>query len=294
MLSMRYLIVSLAAVFLALGIGIFIGFMFDGQEIFLSQQETLLQQLEYKFGEIRAENEELKSQIELQKKQVMRYEDFNEKVFPSLVDSKLENINIAILETNEDYIYNGITTAIEEAKGNITSITYIKEGFLLKDPSKLDEVYSYFSDEKEINVEKNNFVSFLSGELSRAILENDQEIINYLKEKELIEIKGHYNTKIDYFVIAGGAGSKENQNVNIIDIPFIKNTKQYNIPIAGVELSNTKYSYTESYKKEKISTVDNVESMIGQYSLVEVIHGKEGNFGIKPSATGLIPQQKER
>ena len=53
MISMRYLIVSLAAVFLALGIGIFIGFMFDGQEIFLNQQEALIDELEYKFGEIK-------------------------------------------------------------------------------------------------------------------------------------------------------------------------------------------------------------------------------------------------
>ena len=56
MVSMKYLIVTIASIFLALGIGIFIGFMFDGQDIFLNHQESLINDLEYKFDELKEEN----------------------------------------------------------------------------------------------------------------------------------------------------------------------------------------------------------------------------------------------
>ena len=75
-----------------------------------------------------------------------------------------------------------------------------------------------------------------------------------------------------------------------IDIPIIKKVKQNNIPIIGVEQSIVKYSYIDTYKRQKISTIDNVDTMIGHYSLIEVLQGNYGNFGIKPSANRLIPQ----
>src|SRR5690554_6754402 len=121
MISMRYLIVSLAAVFLALGIGIFIGFMFDGQEIFLNQQEALIDELEYRFGEIKVENEGLQETINIKDKQINYYEDFLSNVFPELIHSKLTGMNIAVIETNEDYSYNQIISTIENAGGELSS-----------------------------------------------------------------------------------------------------------------------------------------------------------------------------
>lgn len=289
MLNIRYLIVSLAAVFLALGIGIFIGFMFDGQEIFINQQETLVRQLESKFGEIREEKEVLEEEIELQRKQLKNYEEYSENTLPLLINTKLQDTNIAIIETNDDYIYNGIISPIEKAQGNITSITYVKKDFLLEDSKMLEEVYDYFVNKKGISIDKNNFIQYLSDELARAILDQDEEILQYLKEKEIIETKGDYSSTIDYFIIAGGSASEKTKTIEKIDIPFIKKAKQYNIPIVGIEQSNVRYSYMDAYRKEKISTIDNVDTIIGQYSLIQVMQGQEGNFGFKTSADRLIP-----
>lgn len=291
MLSMRYLIVSLASVFLALGIGIFIGFMFDGQEIFLNQQETLISELEYKFGEIREDNEELHNTIELKNKQIKHYENFTNNVFPKLIEAKLKDMKVAIIETNDDYIYNDINSTILKAGGSVSSTTYIKKEFILEEQEKIDEVYNYFITEKQMNISKDNLLNFISEYVVISIIENDIDTLQFLREKEMIELKGNYMENVDCFIIAGGSTIEElGEMVETIDIPIIKSIKQYNIPIVGVEQSNVNYSYIDVYKRQKISTIDNVDTMMGQYSIVEVLQGNYGNYGIKPSADRLIPQ----
>jgi len=61
----------------------------------------------------------------------------------------------------------------------------------------------------------------------------------------------------------------------------------------GIELSTAANSYMGLYKKQKISTVDNVDSIIGQTSLIQILTGREGNFGIKETADSLMPSQNE-
>lgn len=291
MVSMKYLIVTIASIFLALGIGIFIGFMFDGQDIFLNHQESLINDLEYKFDELKEENNELLSTIEIKNKNIKHYEDFTNIIFPKLIEGKLKGLKIAMIETNDDYIYNDINSIVLKSGGLLNSTTYIKKEFLLEKGEKIEEVYDYFTEKKQLSINKEDFIMKLSEYLAIAIIEKDIETLHFLKEKELIELKGNYMESADFFIIAGGSAIEEpDRMIQNIDIPIIKKVKQYNIPIIGVEQSIVKYSYIDTYKRQKISTIDNVDTMIGHYSLIEVLQGNYGNFGIKPSANRLIPQ----
>ncbi len=291
MLNMKYLIVSIASVFLALGIGIFIGIMFDGQYIFLNQQESIINDLENRFDEIKEANSELLDTIEIKNKHINHYEDFTNIIFPKLIEGKLNNMKIAIIETNDDYIYNDINSIILKSGGFLNSTTYIKKEFLLEDDDKFQDIYNYFIENKQVNISKEDFLYTLSENLAIAIIEKDLDTLQFLKEKDVIELRGNYMDSADCFIIAGGSGLEEpDKMIQNIDIPIIKKIKQYNMPIVGVEQSDVKYSYIEKYKKQKISTIDNVNTMIGQYSLIEVLVGNYGNYGIKPSANRLIPQ----
>lgn len=293
MINMRYLIVSLASVFLALGIGMFIGLNFDGQEIFLDQQETLVNDMEYKFEEIRTANEELQQNITLKNQEIDNYGEFANIIFPKLINSKLQNMNIAIIETNDDYSYTEIPLTIQKADGEVSSTIYIKKEFLLEESEKTDEIYKYFTQEKGEIIDKDNFSTFLSEKVAQSILEQDLQTLEYLQDQEVIELEGEYGENIDCFIIAGGSDSEDEISiVDTIDVPFIKMIKQHNIPIIGVEKSDVKNSYIETYKKQKISTIDNIDSIIGQYSLVEVILGNSGNYGVKSSADFITPQPK--
>ena len=74
-----------------------------------------------------------------------------------------------------------------------------------------------------------------------------------------------------------------------MDKVIVEIAESYNIPVLGVEKLHVDFSYIPRYQTLGISTVDNVDTIIGQTSLVLVINGKEGHYGVKKSANSLMP-----
>src|SRR5688572_10031035 len=102
---MRYYIISIASIFLSLAVGIFIGFNMNGNDIYVTQQQELINSLERRFDNFKAENDALENKIEnlahLNEKQNILIENIVEDV----VYKKLQGMNIAIIETTDNYFY---------------------------------------------------------------------------------------------------------------------------------------------------------------------------------------------
>ena len=111
MISMRYLIVISCCISCFRDRYLYRIYVRWTGDIFKSQ-EALIDELEYKFGEIRIENEGLHETINIKDRQISYYESFVSNVFPKLIQSKLIGMNIAIIETNEDYNYNQLISTI--------------------------------------------------------------------------------------------------------------------------------------------------------------------------------------
>lgn len=57
----------------------------------------------------------------------------------------------------------------------------------------------------------------------------------------------------------------------------------------GVEDSDTPVSYMRYYQGERLTTVDNIDTVYGQVSLVMAMYGYPGQYGIKESAEAFLP-----
>lgn len=285
-INMRYYLVTIAAIFLALGIGIFIGFTLDGQEIFVEQQQSLISDLELKFGELKGENVALNNLIDEKEDELLLYRDFINQIFPRLVEDKLKGLNVAIVESSDQSINTGLITSLKKAGANVSSITFIKKDLIEGNDEKMQLIKEEFSE----LVDADNIQQHISGRLINCILTGkDGEFVKLLNKFKFIEVSGTYNQSVDYFIIAGGSTLENAGDVENIDGPMIEAIKSSNIPVIGVEKSNCEESYIDFYKKMKISTVDNIDSMIGQYSLVMILQGIEGHFGVKDNADALTP-----
>ena len=93
-------------------------------------------------------------------------------------------------------------------------------------------------------------------------------------------MRGGFTGPPDFVILAGGSKNKD-EKVFKVDIPLIKKLREKSIPLIGVEASQIEHSYMEYYQKQGISTVDNVDTIIGQISLALIMTGQEGNYGIK-------------
>ena len=63
MTNIKYFVLTMVSVFLALAIGIYIGFMFDAQDILMSQKEDIVTQLEERFDYLEEENQTVREEI---------------------------------------------------------------------------------------------------------------------------------------------------------------------------------------------------------------------------------------
>lgn len=271
-INIRYLVITLIAVFIALGIGILIGFQLDSNDIILQQQQELIASLETTFDDLTQTNQTLQTQVEDLQNSLKQDRIFMENIIADYLKYKLNDVNIVIIETSENPLYPHLKHTLQMAGANINASVVIT-----------DKVLVIGEDQEEATPE-----TPIAKLIVDSIAYGETEGLNQLQQQGFIEVNGNFDITPDFVILAGGNNIKTNK-VEIVDVPLIRELKKTNITVVGVEGSNVEHSYMDYYKKERISTVDNVDTIIGQTSLVLVMTGKEGNYGIKKTANALLP-----
>jgi len=284
LINIKYLVITVISIFLALGIGILIGIQIDSQDIILEQQEITVQRMENKFDELNRLNLDLQNEISQLTATNNINENYIKNLFPDYIKNKLSDLHIIILETTDEYTYTSMRQALKTAGAQVTSVTIISEKLLYMSDEEINQLMEYFG-----LTESENIIPVILKRIAVTIAgQYDPDDIAFLIEKGIIYVNGDLQQPADYIVLTGGSSEKNNKH-EIVDIPLIKELKKLSLPLIGVETTAVENSYIDIYKKEKLSTVDNVDTIIGQTSLVLVINGKEGHYGVKKSANSLMP-----
>ncbi|GAV22349.1 copper transporter [Carboxydothermus pertinax] len=287
-IDFKYHIASLIAVFLALGLGIFIGTSlgYDSNigEAILNQQKQLTQGIEKRLDELKKKNDELEAlneELEVTNKVLKQYQ---EETLPVLIKGKLTGKKVAIIVTGYYGLNEEIKGVLKTAGAEITSITEIIPEELTN-PSDIEYIKSQMKwqtkDEKE-------FYTKFALEVGKNLLApgNGSTLLT-LAKTDALKINGKYGVPIDGVVIIGG-GLNDSELVNYLDVPLIKFLKTVPI-VVGTEYSNVEKSYVKFYQKERISTIDDLDLPSGQLSLVYCLLGTTGDYGIKSTAKRLVP-----
>lgn len=286
--NLKYYVVSIAAIFLALGIGIYIGFTLDAHNLLVEQKDDIVAKIEEKFEYLSDENVNLKQEINDLENINDQYEKYIENVYEVIIKDRLKDANIAIIETNDDYVYSGIGKTLELAGANVVNITTIKDKFIN------EGVLKEINDGLYEKLQSDDLVGGGIINLTRAIINGkEDDFIDSLREKKAINLIGSYDTPIDYLVIAGGAENEDANKISKIDKNIIDLAHDLEVSVIGIEKENVNYSYMDAYKNYRISTVDNVDSIIGKTALILSMEGRAGNYGIKPGAQQLLPNLED-
>ncbi|MGI6129141.1 MAG: copper transporter [bacterium] len=269
-INIRYLVVTLIAVFMALGIGILIGFQLDSNAIILRQQTELIASLESTFDNLTQTNQTLRTEVDNLQNILEQKRVFSENIATEYLRYKLDGLNIVIIEASEDLLYPYLKNTLQMAGANINASVVITDKVLAID--KIEQPS----------------VAPISKSIVDSIAFGQTEGIKQLEQQGFVQVSGNFDIAPDFVILVGGNNTKTNK-LETVDIPLIRELKKTSIRIVGVERSDIEHSCMECYQKEGISTVDNVDTIIGQTSLVLIMTGKEGNYGIKASANALLP-----
>ncbi len=288
-IDLRYHIVSLVAVFLALGIGILVGGSILGVDTLASQQELIAERLENHLNELREENRAVRAELALLENEISIYAQFHKDILPLLVAGRLEGKQVAIVEINRQPLEHNLVSLMETAGAHVVSVTTISNG--------LDPV----GHEKELlalgawpQASLDQLPSLLAGAIAQSIVEGQTPLVAYLVDKQLISVVGEYGDPLDAVVLIGGGGDAEAlPPVRALGFPMIERLQEYGLRICGVEEREAAVSAIKDYQVKLSCTVDNIDTVPGQFALVQILAGQEGHFGVKETAQRLVPLPEE-
>ena len=247
MIDLRYHIATVAALFLALGLGIFIGNTMISDGIILREQEQLIVSLEKEFDRLRDDNRFLRANVTSLQESLNAYDGLGKEIFPILAQSKLENKNIGLIVTNPDFNTDRfIGILIEAGVEGVHQISIAKEFFLQDKSEKL------VSDIIDTIID---FIVFSEQE-QRIEIGTGSEFVN-----------GSFTKPVDYLLIVGGYTIDSDLGyANMLDLSLVEAIIKFEMPIIGIQLPDDVI---------EIPIIENVDSFIGKVRLIQVL---ENNF----------------
>ena len=289
-INMKYYIVSIGAIFIALGIGMLVGFNLNYDQELSKQQANIISDLDNKFEDLKTTNDNLEDSLaSLSAKYDKAIEFINANVDKIMVDGLLDK-NIGIISTNENYDYSKeIEEIITKGNGNLAFNITITNN--IENKEKIEELST------KLNIElktTQDLVKYISECLK---VEDGESKLQELQALELIKLNSISSEFLNYdsVILAGGNETKtEEKRFKAIDETLIASLKAQSKNIVAVQKTNAKISYIDMYSKNKITTIDNIDEGIGQVSLVISLTEKEinGNFGRLQTAESLLPYKK--
>ena len=288
MVDLKYHIVSIIGIFLALGIGILIGSTLVSDDLMVGQQRKMIDALEEKFTSLREREADLIAENERKDQIIKNYENFSQAMLPVVVENRLQGQRIAMVVTGGMDVPAGMLNTLVKSGANLTSQTIVLSSINMQDAALRNKIIEFY----QLKPDASSDVLRQRVAQSVAMLicnQGDPSTTQFLQQNKLVKFSGDYNQPVDHIVIMGGAESLGATFMDSFDAPLIDVLLQEEKVLSGVEVSYASVSFMEAYQKFNITTIDNIDLSPGQISLVLSMGGEPGNYGIKDTASKFMP-----
>jgi Copper transport outer membrane protein, MctB len=279
--SARYHAASLAAVFIALAVGILIGVGF-GSDVVNGTADELENSLQADVEHYRNEASDLERELSSER-------DFEQTIYPTVVSEHLHGQRVAVIGLGG--LGPEVSADIESALG--PSGAKVAEIAVVNEPPSLDQLASTLDDRK-----------------ARALARGDTDAIDAFAEdagRRLVfggprfddlrgTLLGRYSGRpngIDTVIVVSQRPEELDPDqataTDHLEQGILSGLLSTARPVVGVEQTSTDPSTIPFFASEGTSSVDDVDRTAGQVALVYALAGANGHFGVKDSADSLLP-----
>lgn len=281
MYNIRYHLITIVSVFMALALGIFLGGMIvSGSEGFNSSD--LVNSLKSDFAQLRAENSSL---VDANK----ALEDFSETMTNQLVASKLDGMKVAVLGTNNRPTELA-RQSIERAGG--TSIPVVVDSTLLESEftgsfaQEIDRIKTAHAIESDTEA-----VAYGLATEWNVFFEGDRIVTDELVAKGVLSIP-------DYAKFSGVHGvvnvALSGEHADEFSLALSEQLHLAGMATLGLSVSGGNSTLARASFEKGISASNMLGSPIGTYSMVALLLGAEpGLYGSTNDAKTLFPEMPQ-
>ena len=280
MFDFRYHVASLAAVFLALAIGILIGAGL-GSDVVSGTADDLEESLKSDLTEAEEENAALQTDLD-------REREVSGLLYPVVVADRLPGREVAIVALGAlpDELSDAVESALEPTGAEVSSIAVVDE------PPNAEAVIDALAGPRAGQLPQGAALERAAVAAGEAVVRGDPKFDD-VRGALLNRFSG---TPGDVDAVVLVREQPEDleppvlEDTERLEAGVIEGMENAGATVVGVELSGDESSSIEFFSQQGVSSVDSVELRSGQVALVLALAGTEGRFGIKPTADRLLPE----
>jgi hypothetical protein len=319
----RYHALSLAAVLLALAVGVVIGVAIGDSNLVSSAKSGIVHDLSSEVSGAQHQAEQLRSQLGNE-------ESFANELYPIAVHGMLSgrNVGLVFLGPPSNGVNSYVREAVTQAGGDLATVVAVREPLDLAGIGRLAEGTRFAGlaptpEEAEAaeaaeageggastgtgttgttggEVKRSpasgelleGFGTIIGKQLLSGGAQVDRELISRVRPRLLSAFDGQLG-RLDALVVMRGDPTtltpEQAKASSQFETGLLDGVGKVGIPVVGVELSGTEPSQIPWYQGKDLASVDDLDMTAGQAALVYALSGSHGAYGTKPTADSLLP-----
>lgn len=286
MFDLRYHVASLAAVFLALVIGILVGVGISDRGLVDRAQRGLLEQ---RVAKLQSDLKNARQQADNLAAQQRATQAFVTDTYPELMANRLRGKRIALvfLGPADPKVQANLEQSLTDA--GASGWARVRALKLPLDVPQVDNALSgdpalarYVGDSRLPALGKS-----LAEELAAG---GKAPLWTTLAEQIVAERTGSEKRPADAVIVVRTAGKQYDGTAMFLS-GFYSGLIAAPVPVVGVETTDASQSTVTAFQRNGISSVDDIDQPMGRFALTLLVDGaKAGHYGLKPSAAdGVLP-----
>ena len=289
-INMKYYIVTICAIFIALGVGILVGFNLNYDQALSKQQSEVLESFNAEFDTLKEKNKNLQQELNNLNgnlEDIKLYVDSN---INALTENVLTDKNTGIILTSENNDYSeDIEKIITDANGTLAFNILIKDN--INEEEKLTEL------SKELNKTFKTSEDVIKYIVSSLNSTKGYEQLYALENLGVIKINNIDENKyqdFDSVVLLGELTGDDEKDLKekfaTKEKLIIDNLKELNKYLVAATQKDSPIDILKLYSQNDISTIDNINEGIGKVSLTTLLKNQNmvGNYGESEVAKEII------
>jgi RNA-binding protein YhbY len=298
-ISFRYHIVTIVAVFLALAIGLLGGAAFV--------QPALQEQLQDQTDLLRNDLANRTQQIEDLREQVAALNGFAESVMPYLTSGALTGTPVVVVTQTgvEDEVLAQAKTALASAGADVVTTVSATDELVSEDPTTQDQLATIVGEPTAPAEELPTLAAeALAQGLSPSTTVIGGQVLDELLSGGFLAPVGPGPSQVTLeeigapgqvvVVLSGGRGDQPTLAPEVFAVPLVDALAELDVPVAAGESLLTDYPFVVDVRSDGVVTVDDLDQAMGGAALVLGLEkllatGSGGAYGVKDGAEPLPP-----
>ena len=291
MFDYRYHALSLAAVLLALAVGVVIGVAIGDSNLVSSAKSGIVHDLSSEVSGAQHQADQLHAQLNGE-------EAFANDLYPIAMHGLLNgrNVGLVFLGSPSNRVNGLVRNAVTQAGGDLVTVVAVREPLDLAGLARAAAGTHFAALGAAPSPAGGKLVTRFGRIVGRQLVSGGQLVARELLSRErgplLSAFDGQLGKLAGLVVVRAqpaGMTPQQGEAGGAFESGLLDGAGTAGVPTVGAELSSTQPSQVPWYQAQNISSVDDLDAIAGQAALVYALRGSRGTYGIKPTADSLLP-----